>query len=401
MRVKNGCCWTGVMACAALLLAGAAGVSAAGPQSPRLDRAKDHIADERWVRAIGVLTAAAGDAKEASRDEALFWLAHCHNQAGDSASALDAIHRLEREFPKSRWVKPARSLRIEIAQRLNRTDVLWLTAVPPAPAPTPAPVVVAPTPAPPAPARAPMPAPSRTPRPSRAAPPEPPAPPRVWWTSGQMPDLELRIQAMGSLILSDSDEALKVIPILRDIALEASTPGPARRALFALAQSRRPEARSTVVEVAKSGPEPVQIEAIRALGRLRGPEVSATLLEVYSAAGEPVKYHVVRSLGQRAETAPLLRIAESEANQQLREMAIVTLGRAPGGNKYLRVMYEKGPPAFRRSVISGLFNARDDEGLIRIATRERQVTLRRDILERLRLLGTARAKQYLEQVDEK
>jgi HEAT repeat protein len=156
-----------------------------------------------------------------------------------------------------------------------------------------------------------------------------------------------------------------------------------------------------VVEVAKSGPEPVQIEAIRALGRLRGPEVSATLLEVYSAAGEPVKYHVVRSLGQRAETAPLLRIAESEANQQLREMAIVTLGRAPGGNKHLRVMYEKGPPAFRRSVISGLFNARDDEGLIRIATRERQVTLRRDILERLRLLGTARAKQYLEQVDEK
>jgi HEAT repeats/Tetratricopeptide repeat len=396
MRVKSGRSWMGLV-CGAVLLAGTAG-AAAEPQSRRLDRAKDLIADERWVPAIAELTAATRDGKEKRRDEALFWLAHCHNQTRDSASALDAIQRLENEFPKSPWVKPAGSLKLEIAQRLNRTDVLWMTALPPPPAPTPAVV----TPAPPAPPRAPLVAPSRTKRPARVETPEPPDEPRVWsWTITQHPDLELRIQAMGSLILSDSDEALKVIPILRDIALEASTPGPARRAIFALAQSRRPEARSTVVEVAKKGPEPVQIEAVRALGRLRGPDVSQTLLQVYSAAADPVKYHVVHSLGQRAETEALFHIAESEVNQGLREAAIVTLGGAPGGNLHLRVMYDKTPAASRRSIISGLFNARDDEGLIRIATRERQVTLRREIVECLRLLGTARAKQYLEQVREK
>ena len=81
----------------------------------------------------------------------------------------------------------------------------------------------------------------------------------------------LRIQALGQLIKTD---AQKVIPILRNIALEPANPGAARRAVFVLAQSRNPEAQSTVVDVAKTGPEPVRVAAIRELGRFGGPEVS-------------------------------------------------------------------------------------------------------------------------------
>jgi hypothetical protein len=214
------------------------------------------------------------------------------------------------------------------------------------------------------------------------------------------PDLELRIQAMGSLILTDSAEAAKVIPILRDIALESDSPGPARRALFALSQSRLPEARSMVVEVAKTGSEPVQLEAVRVLGRLRGPEISTTLMNVYVDAAEPVKYQIVTSLRQRAETSSLLRIVQVEGNPQIRESAIVNLGRTPGGKLHLRKMYETAAASMKRPIIVGLFNARDDEGLIQIATRERQAVLRREVLERLRLLGTGPARQYLLQVRE-
>jgi hypothetical protein len=175
--------WIRAVALAVMALAGAAGLTAAEPQSPRLDRAKDHIADERWRLAIVELKGAANDTREASRDEALFWLAHSHNQAGDSASAMETIHRLEQEFPKSRWVKPARSLRIEIAQRLRRIDVLMWTAVPPPPPPTP---TVPPTPVVgPSPATGPTPAPAPgprmhmpMPRPARIAP-APPTPPRA------------------------------------------------------------------------------------------------------------------------------------------------------------------------------------------------------------------------------
>src|SRR5205814_1276805 len=93
-------------------------------------------------------------------DEALFWLAHSQNQAHDSAAAVETIRHLERDFPSSPWVKPAQSLRIEIAHRLQRNDVLWYMATPPpAPAP-PAALVAMPAAVPPPPSAPPPPQPS-------------------------------------------------------------------------------------------------------------------------------------------------------------------------------------------------------------------------------------------------
>src|SRR5262245_64167433 len=165
--------------------------------SKRMERAKDLIADEQWVRAVDELKAAVADPKENNRDEALFWLAHSLNQTHDASGAIDAIGRLEREYPSSRWVKPARSLRIEIAQRLQRSDVLWwYTTPPPAPAVAATPPVAAfPTPPPtpaaaPAAAPVPVPASTATPRPPaapKAFPPKPAAPlppPTVWVPEG-------------------------------------------------------------------------------------------------------------------------------------------------------------------------------------------------------------------------
>ena len=65
--------------------------------------------------------------RKPNRDEALFWLAHSEHQTGEYAErASRRSSRLERQFPKSRWVRSARSLRVEIAQRLHRDDVLWV-----------------------------------------------------------------------------------------------------------------------------------------------------------------------------------------------------------------------------------------------------------------------------------
>ena len=119
--------------------------AAAEPQSsPRMEKAKNYIAEEQWRRAIEVLRAASADTKERNRDEALFWLAHSLHQARDLAGAVETIAELERNYPASRWVKPARSLRVELAQKLHRDDVLWWTATPPPPPPAPAPAAVPP-----------------------------------------------------------------------------------------------------------------------------------------------------------------------------------------------------------------------------------------------------------------
>ena len=390
-----------VFVLAALLLPQA--VMARVADSKRMERAKDLIADEQWVRAIDELKAAALDPREPNKDEALFWLAHSENQARDDMEAIETISRLEREFPRSRWVKPARSLRIEIAQRLQRSDVLWwYTAAPPPPPPAPVVAPRAATPPPPAapPTPAPTPAPphavtpaavASTPHPPAHAPEFPPPPP-VWVPQGFFPDTDLRIQALSSLMGTD---APRVIPILRTIALDADDAGEARRALFVLAQSGRADARSTVVEVAKTGPEPVRIAAVRELGRISGPTVANDLLQVYSSGNERVKYQVVTSLARRDAAPALLRIAESEKDPRLRDVAIVTLGDA-GGRTQLFTLYSTAPADAKRAIVIGLFNAKAEDELIRIAERERDSAIRDEAISRLRLLGTPKARAYLE-----
>ena len=420
-----GISWLPLLATAAVLMQAVPALAAIEPlQSPRLERAKDFIADEHWERAIEQLKAAAADAKERNKDEALFWLAHSQHQARDLAAAVQTISRLEREHPASRWVKPARSLRVEIAQKLRRDDVLWWTATPPPPpaaplppraaqpGPTPAAVIPPGTMAIPPPPKPAPPAPPATPRADpTAAPPAPPAAPRpprsfrtmrgtpmpmpseMWIPAeGWEPDMNLRIQALGSLIQTD---ATRVIPILKEIALESPDANEASRAVFVLAQSGRPEAQLTVVEVAKHGSELVQIAAVREIGRFGGPKAAEELLQVYSTGNPRVKYQVVHSLGERSATTALLRIAETEPDRRLQETAIVRLGQA-GARDQLAGFYSRAGLGLKRPIIVGLFNARAEMELIRIAETERDEAIREEVLQRLRLLNTDRARAYLE-----
>jgi HEAT repeats len=378
-------------------------------ESKRMERAKDLIADEQWVRAIDDLKAAADDPKEPNKAEALFWLAHSQNQARDTAAAVETIRRLERQFPASPWVKPAQSLRIEIAQRLQRKDFLWYTAVPPTPpAPAMAPAVP-PAPTAVTPAALPLPVPPSKPTPPPAAPkgpagvgpkaPPTPAPAAfrafpampAWAPDGYFPDMDQRIQALARLMRTD---AVTVIPILKSIALESTDVGEGRRALLVLAQSDRPEARETVIDVAKSGPEPVRLVAVRELGRLKGPTIVEDLMEVYATGNENVRYQVVTSLAQPDAAPALYKIAKSEKDRRVRDVAIVRLGDA-GGRLELSKLYVKAPADIKRPIILGLFNAQADEELIQIAEMEKDPVARAEILARLRLLGTPKAKAYL------
>jgi HEAT repeat protein len=393
----------GVLAIVAIsLIAGSEALRAAPlpAESARMARAKDLISDDQWTAAIPALRAASTDPKEPNKDEALFWLAHSQNQAGDLAEAVETIRRLQREFPKSRWSQPSASLMMELAQKLGRRDVLWKAAVPP---PPPAPPEAIPTPAPPSGPRSPrsrkvMPMPPPPPpAPGAAMPPAPPASPvplMTWFAESYAPGDDVRIQALGRLIKTD---APKVIPILRNIAFEAVDPGSARRAVFVLAQSRNPEAQSCVVDVAKTGPEPVRVAAIRELGRFGGPEVSHALLEVYSTGNAPVKRQVVVSLGERSDASSLFRIVQSENDDLLRDTAIVTLGRV-GGREQLRSLLLRASKETRLAVVRGLFLAQDDDGLIRVAEQEKDPEVRSEVLSRLRLIGTPKAKAYLESV---
>ena len=383
--------------------------AAPAPDSPRLARAKDYIADEQWSRAVAELQALVDDRKEKNRDEAMYWLAESEHETGDQASAIQTIARLEGEFPSSRWVHPARSLMVEIAQRMRRDDLLWVMAVPPPapaaiqPAPAPAPIQALPAPVvvPSRPAAAPA---APTPRPPAVQPTRPPAPfPSGTWQTPQpaaaaqfwtpsVPDMDLQIEALGGLI---DDHPARVIPLLKDIALDRTRPSEARRAVFVLGQSSQPEAHQTILEVARRGTGPARVAAIREMGQFKGPDVSGELMQVYAVADSPlVKRQVVSSLGARADAPALMHIATTEQDMAVRDNAILALGRT-GARPELRTLYVRSDSSLRPVVLSALFSAKDDEGLIQIVRTERDSALRQRALQQLKILATPKAEAFL------
>jgi HEAT repeat protein len=226
------------------------------------------------------------------------------------------------------------------------------------------------------------------------------APPPAPWTSDvwRVPspgetDGTLRVQVLTGLLDAHSTQ---VIPLLRQIALDPNSPDEARMAVFVLAQSRVPEARRTVVEIAYDAAEPVRIAAVRELGRFDGPSISTELMRVYTMRSTPrLRRQVVSSLGERADNVSLLRIVKQEAEPTVRDVAIVTLGRT-GAREQLRTLYVQAPPNSRPAVLTALFTMKDDDELIRIAKTERDPALRLRARQQLGLLATPKALKFLE-----
>lgn len=207
-------------------------------------------------------------------------------------------------------------------------------------------------------------------------------------------DTDLRIEALTGLLEGHSD---RVIPLLREIALDGSNPDDAKRAVFVLARSNRPEARTIVVDVARSGVEPVRLAAIREMGYFDGAAVTAQLMQVYQAASTPrIKRQIVSSLGERGDNMSLLRIARAESDPAVRNNAIVTLGKLPEARPQLRLLYDHAHPESRMAILSALLTSQDEDELIRIAKMEKEPVFRQRARVQLRMLATPKAIKFLE-----
>src|SRR5207237_3475569 len=75
----------------------------------------DAIDEEEWTRAIDLFKRVVA-MKGKRTDGALYWLAYAQTKAGRGAEALQTIDALERSHPKSRWIRDAKALEIDIKQ---------------------------------------------------------------------------------------------------------------------------------------------------------------------------------------------------------------------------------------------------------------------------------------------
>ena len=318
-----------------LALAGAAHASAVIPDSTDDVQSQEGTLYTRGTAALDKRdweTAATTFAQAASlkgerADAALYWRAYALHKSGRREDALQAIAALRAAYPRSRWMKDAAALDLEIRQASGQ-----------APAP-----------------------------------------------AAEGSD-DLKLLALGGLMNADPARAL---PLIKQMLARSPTDTVRDRAMFVLAQSGSPEAREVLMQMARGSADvETQITAVRYLGLFGGNDSRQSLVDIYSSAQNvDVRKGVLTALMVAGAREQLAAIARTETAPELRREAINQLG-VSGARADLEQLYQQDKsPDVRRAVINALFVSGAVDQMTALATKETDVELRREAVQRLGLMG--------------
>src|SRR5207248_1463848 len=213
-------------------------------------------------------------------DEALYWQAYAQDKLGQDPQALRTIAQLRREYPRSQWIKDAGALEQEILRKQGKTV-----------------------------------------------------------TPDQESDCDLKLLAVNSLMNTDPDKA---VPIIEKLLNNGSNSGQCegqvfKKALFVLSQSDSPRARELMLQMAtgKLHPE-LQQEAIHSIGVSGNHDL---LVKIYSGSSNvEAKKSALHSLGISGGCSELLTLSSGEKDAQLVKEAIHSMGIA-GCRTQIRDLY--------------------------------------------------------------
>jgi tetratricopeptide (TPR) repeat protein len=303
----------------------------------RYERAVDLVDDGQWQAAIDAFESVVKE-KDARADAALYWQSYSWQKLGNAKEALATLGVLRSAYPKSRWLKDAGALELEIKGRAG----------------------------------------------------QPPQPETIV-------DEEQKLIAIQSLMHMDPAQALPLLQKILDSP--KSSPKLKDRALFVLSQSDTPQARDLLVKTAKGDAYPgLQRKAIQYLGIMGGGVNDNALAELYAAAtGRDVKRAVLQAFMVSGERGRLLELAKTETDPGLRRDAIQQLG-VMGASDEVWQMYAGGDRETKRAVLQALFVGGNTGRLVELARTEKDPELRRDAIQHLGLVGGAEASAALEQL---
>ena len=158
-------------------------------------------------------------------------------------------------------------------------------------------------------------------------------------------------------------------------------------ALFVLSQSRSARGHEILGSVAKSGANPdLQLRAIRYLGAMGGSDNAQILDEAYrSSSDEAASGRSFRSFMVSGNRTRLAAIAnDTNSSVALRGEAIQQLGAMRGGDDELARLYAReSSPDLKRRIIQGLFVGGNAGRLVELARAEKDMTLKKDIVQKL------------------
>src|SRR5450432_1488149 len=271
-------------------------------------------------------------------DAALYWEAYAEQRLGHRQAALAAIADLKARFPQSRWQKDASALEIEVRQNSGQ--------------------------------------------PSR---PE------------ALGDDELKMLAIQSLMNSNSDRAM---PLLEKVLQGSATPKEKSKALFVLAQSGSPHGREIIGRIARgqSNPE-LQRKAVEYLGIFGGPESRKTMAEIYASSTDvSLKRAILKSYMIGGDREHLFAAAKGEKDLALRGEAIRQLGLVGGQNELEQLYKTETSPEIKRELLQAFFLAGDANKLWAAGKDEKDVSVRRAAIRNLGLIGSDDAGKALREL---
>ncbi len=263
----------------------------------------------------------------AHAEGALYWKAYAENRLGQRSDALEALQTLRRTYPQSRWLDDAKALEVEVRQSSGQQV---------------------------------------------------------------SPDAEgnedLKLIAINSLMGSDPEQAL---PMLEKFLNGPQPLKLKERALFVLSQSGSVKAHEIVAHIASGSRNPeLQMKALRDLGLSGGKESRATLEEIYKSSHDmEVKRVILQSFMVGGERQRLLEVAKSEQSPQLRAEAVKQLG-VMGARAELYQLYQNETSIdVKRNILQGMFISGDVEHTLGFARAEKDPELRRQAVRNLGLMG--------------
>jgi hypothetical protein len=288
----------------------------------------------RWSQALEAFTEAVV-LKGSRADGALYWKAYSEYKLEQKAAALASLQELQTQYPSSRWLKEARALEVELSGAAGAAA-----------------------------------------------------------TAGGSSDDELKLLAINSLIHSESEQ---VVPMLEKILTGSHSPQLKKRALFVLAQSQSPKAREVLLAAAKGTANPdLQMAALQYLGMSGGSQNSQALAEIYAASTDvDVKRRILESYMVGGQRDRLLQAARGESASSLRGHAVRMLG-AMHASAELDTLYQvEKAPEIKRAIIEAYMIGGDAERLAQVARTDADPAMRLRAIEMLGAMGRSKGTEVL------
>ncbi len=285
--------------------------------------ATQNMDESKWSAALqGFQQVAALKGRRA--DGALYWQAYALNKLGRRQESLKTIAELRSAYPKSQWLKDAGALEVEVKQATGQ------------------PV-----------------------RPNAEA------------------DDDYKLLALNSIMESDPERAIPIVEQM--LNKPTNSPHLKERALFVLAQSDSPKAQQVVAGIARGqhGPQ-LQVKAIEYLGTQSSPANMRLLGEIYASTQETSIKRAVLHAYMASDNEPgVLAAAQHETNPDVRREAIQLLG-ALNAKKELAQLWPGSDLQSKRAILDACVSADYSEFLLQVAKNPNEpVELRKAALQRL------------------